>query len=560
MDTLFSLVMSTFDRHTYLRSLLHSFGCSYVCLWLHLPHPTDHLFFFDGYYYEDITQPGSSSGSLARRLFHEYRQEMFFPVNDRVPGMAFISNQPYRKLNQLDLQRMASIVVQRQFYQEAKIKTAVFLGCRSGEIEMGWSNGTQVINMESSIMKWFSDNITSRGQQSPLRELSQAVDPNRVSPTSSSLSLDSPESSSHMLFNIPSSSASHIQEAITFGQAASLQAIPSSSNQILQFVQATETTSSPLHPQQTMQSLQQVPTSATITTLLHHQAQAIEPLQPNIPSASTTTHQAFSFTRNMHLPVQEIENEAMTRAILAVLTSSSPPNLPHLPQTKLKASAFKKYLAPTSPGRLNLRRQTMLKRSITYYTNLNIARRENMLASRPTSTQLHHMISERKRREKINESFEALRKLLPPEAKKDKASVLTRTRDYLSSLRDQIEELNRRNRQLEAQLLIPVEDNSSERVDVRITHVNESTSQEQRIINLQVLLRGGECSVSDMVIRILEFLKLDHNVNLISMEASTFLEESRSSNRVVLRLGIEGNEWDESAFQEALKRVVNDLQ
>ncbi|XP_065850200.1 putative transcription factor bHLH041 [Euphorbia lathyris] len=541
MDTVFSLLSSS-DRNTYLRSLLHSFGCSYICLWLYLPQPTDHMFFLDGYYCEDSTQqPGSSSGSLARRLFDDYCQEMFFLINDRVPGMAFVNNQPYRELNQFDLQRMASICVQRHFYMEARIKTAVFLGCRSGEIEMGWSNDIQV-NLESSIRKWFSDDIISRQQQSPLRELSQALGPNRVSPTSSSLSLDSPESSS-LLFNLNPSSTPHIQEAVTLEPAASSRAIPGSSNQILQFFQSIETSSTPqLHPQQQpMQSLQQSSTYSASTSAQPQQAM-----------------QASALNRSIHLPDQEIEDEAITRAILAVLTSSSMPNWPRLPQSNRRASAFKKYLAPTAPVRYNLRRQTMLKRSITYYTNLKIARREHTLASRPTSTQLHHMISERKRREKINESFEALRKLLPPEAKKDKASVLSRTREYLTSLRDQIEELSRRNRQLEGQLLIPVED-SGERIDVRIRHVRESTSEEQRIINLQVVLRGGECSVSDMVIRILEFLKLDQNVNLLSMEASTVFEESRSSNRVILRLNIEGNEWDESGFQEAIKRVVADL-
>jgi hypothetical protein len=35
----------------------------------------------------------------------------------------------------------------------------------------------------------------------------------------------------------------------------------------------------------------------------------------------------------------------------------------------------------------------------------------------PTSSQLNHMISERRRRERLNESFEALRGLLPPGSK-----------------------------------------------------------------------------------------------------------------------------------------------
>jgi hypothetical protein len=40
-----------------------------------------------------------------------------------------------------------------------------------------------------------------------------------------------------------------------------------------------------------------------------------------------------------------------------------------------------------------------------------------LAAPQPTSSQLHHMISERRRRERLNESFETLRALLPPGSK-----------------------------------------------------------------------------------------------------------------------------------------------
>lgn len=71
----------------------------------------------------------------------------------------------------------------------------------------------------------------------------------------------------------------------------------------------------------------------------------------------------------------------------------------------------------------------MLKRAISYYRSLNIARREHSLAGRPSSNQLHHMMSERKRREKINESFQALRALLPPGTKV--CSILTQPLLYV---------------------------------------------------------------------------------------------------------------------------------
>jgi hypothetical protein len=41
-----------------------------------------YLFFWDGYYHEESNQPSSSSGSVARMLFDQYRQERFFAVNE----------------------------------------------------------------------------------------------------------------------------------------------------------------------------------------------------------------------------------------------------------------------------------------------------------------------------------------------------------------------------------------------------------------------------------------------------------------------------------------------
>ncbi|KAG8657047.1 hypothetical protein MANES_03G034700v8 [Manihot esculenta] len=515
MDTVFSLPNEA-DRATYLRSLVQSFGCNYICLWFYLPQPNHRLYFLDGYYDEETNAIGSSTGSLARRLFDEYRQEVFFIVNDRVPGMAFVNEQLYRELNESELQRMASAAVQQQFYKEARIKTAVFIGCRSGEIEMGWSNGMTQINMENPY--W----------------------PSSSSLSMRSLSMDSADSSP-LLFNIPSTS--------------------SAVQQVSQSLRPVPTTTSPL--QLAMQSLQPAPSTTS-------------PLQPAMQS--TSNHQVamreFALTRNVHLPSQESEDAAMISAILAVLTSPSSStnssitsNLPYNYCERQRASAFKNYQAPSRQTRQNLRRQSMLKRAITYYRSLNIVRRQHMLASRPSNSQLLHVISERRRREKINETFEALRKLLPPVAKKDKASVLNRTREYLTSLNAEIEKLSKKNKQLEAQLQqLPAEEvaeeegseSSNERLELRVTQVSETTSEEQRIIDLQVVIRG-ESPVQEMLIRILEFLNQVNNVNVIFIVASTRTTESRSANRVRLRLKIEGEEWEESAFQEAIRRVVADL-
>lgn len=128
---------------------------------------------------------------------------------------------------------------------------------------------------------------------------------------------------------------------------------------------------------------------------------------------------------------------------------------------------------------------------------------------------------------------------------KDKASVLSATREYLSSLKAQVSELTQRNQALEAQIMqknrrYNEEDDggsSDERLSVQITEASESTPEE-RNINLRVTVRG-DCSTLDLLIRILEFLKLAEHVSLISVEADTRMAETRPINRVMLRLKIE---------------------
>ena len=93
--------------------------------------------------------------------------------------------------------------------------------------------------------------------------------------------------------------------------------------------------------------------------------------------------------------------------------------------------------------------------------------------------QLQHMLSERKRREKLNDSFHALKAVLPPGTKvraysivhgfliilcffnslarvygmqKDKTSILIRAREYVRSLESKVADLEEKNRLLESRL------------------------------------------------------------------------------------------------------------
>ncbi|KAK8660633.1 hypothetical protein V6N13_051555 [Hibiscus sabdariffa] len=499
MDAVFRLDEAS--RAEFLRLLTQSTGCTYICLWsFSFLKQSNCLIGWDGFYNDENARPATLG------LF----------LDGLVPGFASRNNQPYIELKESELQNRAAHQTQRQFYQEAGIKTAVFMACRSGEIEIGSSSVLQV-NMEMEMRSFFSGDFCR--QLSPMEDqlLQSTTHPNMPSSSSSSLrslSTSSPDSS--LIFTVPA-------------------------------------------------------THETMPSLFNDPRQAMQP-------------QAFPRMRcSVQLPTFGGENEAVTRAILAALTSpssssssSSTPlqrsqNSAYNYLLNPKASAFKRYAAAlggpaTTPARAGVGAQTMVKRAILFYRKINLARREQLLRSRQTpqtSNQLHHMMSERKRREKLNESFTALRSLLPSGTKRDKASVLTTAREYLASLKAQIMELSRQNQLLEAQLLpskgaaVEVNGSSNERVNVRVEPVSESTS-EQRLVDLKVSV-GGERTIVDILISLLEFLKLDRNVNLMSIEANTNVSEFGLINLVNLRLRIEGNGWDESTFKEAVRRLITDL-
>ncbi|CAL0304781.1 unnamed protein product [Lupinus luteus] len=387
------------------------------------------------------------------------------------------------------------------------------MGCNKEEIELGFSNMSQD-DIQTTLRSLFPEEFC--------RQTQPIIDPNQPSSSSSSLrslSTGSPEYSS-LIFNIHGTSQPNFPE--TLGGLI---------------------TTMPL-------------VSSNITSSIHQQVTQI------IPSS---THQ---------LPTPENEQDAIMRAILHVLTSPTSStshqnqthqNLPYTnPQT---SSAFKSYRPSLGPNNMsspvsNFRRQSMMNRSFVFFRNLS-RMREHIQATHSTSTQVHHMISERRRREKLNENFHALRSLLPPGTKKDKASILTSAKETLKSLMVEIEKLSLRNQELVS--LVPTKESSTqeaeasfssnERLNVRVSHVPQSSSSEERTVELQVNLRG-QVSQVDILISLLEFLKQTQNLSLISMEATqgNALHQLNFTLRIV-----EGSEWDKSSFQEAVRRVVSDL-
>lgn len=132
--------------------------------------------------------------------------------------------------------------------------------------------------------------------------------------------------------------------------------------------------------------------------------------------------QAYGQYRNVLLPLAARDDAEITRAMLVVISSTSSSTTLMSFQTSEQAAggsvgAFKPYcpaLAPKSNNNPSLHGQKMIKKVIMLLTTMNLMRFEApMQDARTTSNQMHHMISERKRREKLNESFDALRMLLP---------------------------------------------------------------------------------------------------------------------------------------------------
>uniref|UniRef100_M8CPZ0 Putative transcription factor bHLH041 n=1 Tax=Aegilops tauschii TaxID=37682 RepID=M8CPZ0_AEGTA len=362
MDTLFVL-----GQESRLRILQQAASrvpaCAYLCVWAPIPagghRPTPpftaanrarrQLLCLDAW----LGDGGSGDVDRERALFDAYRGSLCAAVSGCVPGWAYEDGRAYMELSEHELAASASSPVQLQFYQEAGIKVAAFMGCESGEIEVGMSTPAGQMNLQVGLGQIFSEDFF---QQSLLEELLQ-LPPTRPSSSSSSLpsiSVDSPADGSTSLLRTMAMSSS--------------------------------TTTSP----------------RDLTAA---------PLPPPAPSAASRAHLAGTAPAHVHghvpLPrAPEADDVAMAQAMLAERTTGT---------TTQRWREEDEEAAPPAP----------------------------------TSSQLHHMISERRRRERLNESFEALRGLLPPGSKKDKATVLANTLDYMNILIAQISELEARNRNLE---------------------------------------------------------------------------------------------------------------
>ncbi|KAF0926563.1 hypothetical protein E2562_026879 [Oryza meyeriana var. granulata] len=178
--------------------------------------------------------------------------------------------------------------------------------------------------------------------------------------------------------------------------------------------------------------------------------------------------------------------------------------------------------------------------------------------------QLQHVLSERKRREKLNDSFKALREVLPPATKKDKASILMRAKDYVNVLKARIAELEEKNRMLaESQLHAGDGEQDDDKPDDKIDRsAVDSTPDKCQELHLKIVLGSSSgCSAMDAVASILQGLneKRGDSLNTGGANRSGRLPRAKSSQQPAVRLQLKSSSCDEEILKESVIKVVKDM-
>ncbi|CAL4952162.1 unnamed protein product [Urochloa decumbens] len=297
------------------------------------------------------------------------------------------------------------------------------------------------------------------------------------------------------------------------------------------------------------------------------------PLPPPTPAAAVP-YGDHRYTANLHAPT--------AAAVMA----------PEMPAAATNGSgAFKSYarhLGPRRPPKPGACGQRMFKTAMSVLSKMHAAARYKqqqqqqyyyqqaaaVAAPPPASVnQLQHMFSERKRREKLNDSFHALRTVLPPGSKKDKTSILIRAREYVRSLESKVSELEEKNRSLESRLLQRDsgagkdagggEHGSSgeKKVQVEITRAAAAAAEPcDDLCTLKIAVMrssSSSCNMTDVMLRALQCLRdqIGDGVSLVAMSTSD------SATGTVLTLQIKsppGAGWEEQPVKDAVAKVVAD--
>ncbi|KAJ1262073.1 hypothetical protein BS78_09G079500 [Paspalum vaginatum] len=226
---------------------------------------------------------------------------------------------------------------------------------------------------------------------------------------------------------------------------------------------------------------------------------------------------------------------------------------------------YSRHLSPKKKPKPGSGGQRAIKAAMSAMARMHMARlaqfqchQMEMAMARRAGTgsscnQQQHVLSERKRREKLNDSFKALKTVLPRAPKKDKASILIRARDYVNTLRSRVSELEERNR-----ILVEMQhhcthgadgDNvSSQKIEVDIERAAaEGTSLE---FHLKILVGSG-CRAMDAVVSILERLKEMGDVRLVAMDTGR--------KATTLKLHMKSTRCDDIFLKESVIHSVKDV-
>lgn len=129
---------------------------------------------------------------------------------------------------------------------------------------------------------------------------------------------------------------------------------------------------------------------------------------------------------NPHFPTPMDDDAAMATALLAVISSSLPsssagpaPQRAALSSRRMAFSPYDSSRAPIVDPSSCYRGQIMIKRSLAIMRHIASMKAHTMFQESPQSvaSQFPHVMSERKRREKLNENFVALRTLISPDTR-----------------------------------------------------------------------------------------------------------------------------------------------
>nr|UFA45712.1 bHLH15 [Pinus massoniana] len=396
-----------------MRSIVIPLGWTYIALWS-LDQNTPELACKDGWFNPEMETGSSTGQSLGQTLFNLYKLSRF-ALDAGVPGLAW-NQPPYVWLTANELLQFSSDESQQEFYRVAHIQTAVFIPCSSGVVELGTTN------------------LVQADEQNKLR-ISSLLRSLMVSPNISvTIAMPMPGTS------ISTSSCSSLpSRSIDSPESSSLVSY-------LQYPTITTTDQMNIPPDTHQYSMS---TSELAGGFYPHPSSGH--LISDHDQETTLVYQLGSNTQQISVPGLLLFPQTSQASGFPAASSA----------TNMMPSAFGMWRPPSNMVTPRIvEGQYKLKRCLSILRNIHAERLAQVSMSgsqRPpggtvSSSQVHHMISERRRRERLKESFEALRSFFPRGGRKDKASILGYTREYLTSLKSRVEQLEERNKQLESEL------------------------------------------------------------------------------------------------------------